>query len=98
VNAGLVADAILFSGSVLLLIGVWWPQTLAALGDLTPYLVLAGLAGVGVTAGAAFRGGKTSVAGPEVERLTNILSDARVIELVKQLDDDRRNSQTTNDV
>jgi hypothetical protein len=42
----LLGDAIFFSSSVMVLMGVWWPNVMAAIGDLTIYLVLAGLGGL----------------------------------------------------
>ena len=44
---GVLGDALAFSSSVLLLMGVWYPDTvLKAIGETKPFLIFAGLGGV----------------------------------------------------
>ena len=45
ITVALLSDGLFFSSSILVLMGVWWPEVIKAIGDLTPYLVLAGLGG-----------------------------------------------------
>jgi hypothetical protein len=45
VNIPFIADALLFSTSILVLLVVWYHQVLVAPGDLTIYLIFAGLGG-----------------------------------------------------
>lgn len=92
ISSGFVSDALLFSGSILLLIGVWSPETMKALGDPTPYLVLAGFAGLGVSLGAAFReGSHPNVNEKDARKLNAVLTDSRVKALLKEIEKESSN-------
>lgn len=91
-SSGFVSDALLFSGSTLLLIGVWSPETMKALGNQTPYLVLAGFAGLGVSLGAAFRErGHPNVSEKSARKLNSFLTDSRVKSLLKEIEKESTN-------
>ena len=45
-SVGMVFDAATFAGSVLVLVALFYPKVLTALGDTKPYLILAGFFGL----------------------------------------------------
>lgn len=86
-NIGFISDGVLFSGSALILAGVWWPATMEAIGDLTAYLILAGIGGVTASLGAAFReGSQRDGQKADAKKLNALLSDRRVTDLLRQIE------------
>lgn len=92
-----VFDALLFATSVMLLVGVWFPATLKALGDLTIYLVLAGMSGIGSSLGSALRRDQVAGEGPsEPPDFKHILAHAEVKEIVHKVETNSTSNLPTN--
>lgn len=91
VGVNLIADALFFAGSVLVILGVWNHAVLTAIGDLTTYLVLAGIAGITATVKSVFKEGLPVMSQGTSSTLTadTILSEevvARIVRLVQRSD------------
>ncbi|MER8504717.1 MULTISPECIES: hypothetical protein [unclassified Mesorhizobium] len=85
-HSAFVFDALLFATSVMLLVGVWFPATLKALGDLTIYLVLAGMSGIGSSLGSALKKDGVAVPAhaPEPPDFKHLVPREELIEIVKE--------------
>ncbi|TPJ40091.1 hypothetical protein [Mesorhizobium sp. B2-7-1] len=82
-----IFDAVVFSTSVLLLVGCWYPQTLKALGDVSLYLALAGMVGIGTSLGSVFQRDPVEPRRPRPpsgETLNYVLSDNDVFTIARE--------------
>lgn len=91
VGIAIISDALLFAGSVLVILGIWYHAVLLAIGDLTVYLVMAGLAGISVTLRSAWREGlpppsKETSASAGIESLLSEDVVAKIVAVVRSAD------------
>jgi hypothetical protein len=85
----IVSDAVCFSGSVLLALGIWYHPVMIAIGDLTAFLIVASLGGLVVTVRALMEegGGVPRAVPAKPQRLDDVLPDNVVAAIVKVVRD-----------
>ncbi|MDX8515087.1 hypothetical protein [Mesorhizobium captivum] len=82
-----IFDSVVFSTSVMLLVACWFPKTLQAFGDVSLYLALAGMVGIGTSLGSVFQKDPSEPSKPRPpgrETLNYVLSDDAVYTIARE--------------